>query len=106
MTFNYSEQQVLEIESIGMTVEDFDRILTNLNTAFGVWYDEAIKAVRSMCDCISDTWEQMKELIDRITEDIQTVEVKQQYRFVKTLGYSDYVVYLNNKKLYRARSNI
>lgn len=106
MTFNYSEQQIAEIESIGMTVEDFDRILTNLNTAFGVWYDEVIKAVRSMCYCISDAWEKMKELVDCMVEDIQTVEIRQQYKIVKRLGNENYYVYLNKNKLYRARSNI
>lgn len=106
MTFNYSEEQIAEIESIGMTVEDFDRILTNLSTAFGMWYDEVIKALRSLCNYISDAWEQMKELVDRTVEDIQTVEIRQQYKIVKRLGNANYCVYLNNNKLYRARSNI
>lgn len=106
MTFNYSEEQIAEIESIGMTVEDFDRILTNLSTSFGAWYDEVIKALRSLCNYISDAWEQMKELVDRTVEDIQTVEIRQQYKIVKRLGNANYCVYLNNNKLYRARSNI
>ena len=106
MTFNYSEEQIAEIESIGMTVEDFGRIITNLKTDFGVLYDEVIKAVRSMCDCISDAFEKMKELVERMVEDIQTVEIRQQYKIVKRIGNKNYCVYLNNKKLYRARSNI
>lgn len=106
MTFNYSEEQIAEIESIGMTVEDFDRILTDLSTAFGMWYEKVMEIVRSMCGCFSDAWEQMKELIDRMTEDIQTVEVKQQYKIVKRLGNENYCVYLNNNKFYKARSNI
>lgn len=105
MTFDYLEEQIAQIESIGMTVEDFDRILTNLNT-FGVWCDEVIKAVRIMCDCISDAREKMKELVNRMVEDIQTVEIRQQYKIVKRLGNENYCVYQNNNKLYRARSNI
>lgn len=106
MTFNYSEQQIAEIESIGMTVEEFDKILTYYSTAFGMWYEKVMEAVRSLCNYISDAWEQMKELVDRTVEDIQTVEVKQQYKIVKRLGNENYCVYLNNNKLYRARSNI
>lgn len=106
MTFNYSEEQIAEIESLGLTVEQFDRILSDISQKFGLLYEKVIEIVRSMCGCISDAWEQMKELIDRMEKDIQTVEVKHQYRFIKTIGYSDYVVYLNDKKLYRARSNI
>lgn len=106
MTFNYSEQQIAEIESIGMTVEEFDKILTYYSTAFGMWYEKVMEAVRSLCNCISDAWEQMKELVDRMVEDIQTVEIRQQYKIVKRLGNKNYCVYLNNNKLYRARSNI
>lgn len=106
MTFNYSEQQKLEIESIGMTVEEFDRILTYYNTAFGMWYEKVMESVKNMCDCIYDAGKQMKELVDRMVEDIQTVEIKQQYKIVKRLGNANYCVYLNNNKLYKARSNI
>ena len=106
MTFNYSEEQIAEIESIGMSVEDFDRILTQFSTAFGIWYEKVMEIARSMCDCISEEWEQMKELVDRMVEDIHTVEIKQKYKIVKRLGNENYCIYLNNNKLYRARSNI
>ena len=106
MTFNYSEQQIAEIESIGMTVEEFDKILTYYSTAFGMWYEKVMEAVRSLCACIYDAWEPIKELVDRMVEDIQTVEIRQQYKIVKRLGNKNYCVYLNNNKLYRARSNI
>lgn len=106
MTFNYSEEQIMEIESLGISVEDFDRILSDLSTALGMWYEKVMEIVRNMCDCFSDVWERIKELIDRMTKDIQTVEVKQQYKIVKCLGNTNYCVYLNNNKIYRARSNI
>lgn len=106
MTFNYSEEQIVEIESIEMTVEDFDRILTHFSTKFGMCYEKVSEIVHSLCNHISDSLEQVKELFGQFVEDIHTVKVKQQYKIVKRLGNANYCIYLNNNKLYRARSNI
>ena len=106
MTFNYSEQQIAEIESLGISVYDFNLILMNMSNAFGMWYEKVMEVVHSICDCISDVWERLRGLIDRMAEDVKLVEVKQQYKIVKRLGNADYCVYINDKKLYKARSNI
>ena len=110
MTFNYSEDQIVEIESeiesIEMTVEDFDRILTHFSTNFDRCYEKVVETVQSLCNYVSDALDQVKELFGRMTEDIQTVEVKQQYKVVKRLGNAKYYIYLKNNKIYRVRSNI
>lgn len=103
---NYTEQQIMEIESLGISIEQFDSILTAFNTAFGIWYTEVMEAIRNMCESLSDTFQELKELIYSVTDDIKTVEVKQQYKIVKRLGNENYCVYLNNKKIYRTRNNI
>lgn len=97
MTFEYDEEMIQQIKSTGMTIEEFDEMLSKMVCDI----QDFVEKMRSI---VRDFVENIKEIFAEIIKEIEKVEPRQRYKIVKKLGVENYEVFFERKTIHRSRS--
>ncbi len=85
----YTEEMKHQINSMGMEVVEFKRMVKNLEEIF-------ISISKNVLEIVKQLWNEIKKGLE--------LPPKQRYKFVKTLGIKNYEVFFQRNQIYRARS--
>lgn len=86
----YTEEMKHQINSMGMEVIEFKRMVKNLEEIF-------ISISKNVLEIVNQLWGENKKGLE--------LPPKQRYKFVKSLGVKNYEVFFQRNQIYRARSS-
>ncbi len=85
----YTEEMKHQINSMGMEVIEFKRMVKNLEEIF-------ISISKNVLEIVKQLWNEIKKGLE--------LPPKQRYKFVKSLGIKNYEVFFQRNQIYKARS--
>lgn len=97
MTFEYTETMIQQIESVGLTVEHFDDIFSDMILWLQKSVEEIFAIIKDMCGTAA-------EALSGFAEAIKKVEPRHRYKIVKKLGVENYEVFFKCRTIHRTRS--